>query len=186
MFNAKVIDNFLSTKEVNTLLEYAKSVSEWETGGSEFWSNRSLNAINIMIKNKEVGNLLYNIRQKIANQILKEYNLKEIYPDLFQMVRWFPGQEQPPHADDMKNTKGTEWFHHREFGAIIYLNKNYTGGKTYYPNYGIEIQPEPGRLAIHPGDENHLHGVTKIENGMRYTLASFWTQDKTYFDGWVI
>jgi hypothetical protein len=41
-------------------------------------------------------------------------------------------------------------------------------------------------LAVHPGDPEHLHGVTKVENGMRYTLASFWTQEEEYFDGWVL
>jgi hypothetical protein len=79
-----------------------------------------------------------------------------------------------------------EWFNHREYGAIIYLNDNYSGGHTYYPNHNFDIAPAVGKLAIHPGDPEHLHGVSKIEDGVRYTLASFWTQDEKYFDGWVL
>jgi hypothetical protein len=99
--------------------------------------------------------------------------------------------EQPPHADDMTNAKSEnenslDWFAHREYGAIIYLNDNYNGGHTYYPNHNFDIKPEAGKLAVHPGNPEHLHGVTKVSDEIRYTLASFWTQDKEYFDQWVL
>ena len=188
MFNAKTITNFLTEEECLYLLDIVKNVEPWETGGDEFWSNRSLNGINIYNNiDKQAGKLMYEIRNKIGMAIKDQYNLKdEVYPDLCQVVRWFPGQEQHPHADDMTNIEGTDWFHHRHFGAIIYLNDNYSGGETYYPQYEKSIKPAVGTLAIHPGDTNHFHGVTKIEGGMRYTIASFWTLDKEYFDGWTI
>jgi hypothetical protein len=192
MFNAKTIDNFISIEESNKILEFVKGIEPWEQGGSEFWSNRSLNAINIYNDyDKEIGEMLYDIRQRVANAIKDSYNLSEIYPDLFQVIRWFPGQEQTPHCDDMTdahedNKESLEWFNHREYGAIVYLNDDYSGGHTYYPNYNFDIAPAVGKLAIHPGDPEHLHGVSKIEDGVRYTLASFWTQDEKYFDGWVL
>jgi hypothetical protein len=92
---------------------------------------------------------------------------------------------QPPHADDMTDTN-ISGFEHRSFGSIIYLNNDYLGGHTYYPNFDIEIIPEAGKLAVHPGDPNHLHGVTKIENGIRYTVASFWTTEKEKGNDWSI
>jgi hypothetical protein len=190
MFNAKTIDNFISIEESNKILEFVKSIEKWEESESDFWSNRILNAITIYNDyDKKIGEMLYEIRQRVANQIKDSYNLLEIYPDLFQVIRWFPGMEQAPHADDMTNSSDKEhmqWFNHREYGAIVYLNDNYSGGHTYYPNYNFDISPAVGKLAIHPGDPEHLHGVSKIENGIRYTLASFWTQDKAYFDGWTL
>ena len=188
MFNAKVIDDFLTKDQCEYLINVAASIEPWENGGSDFWDNRSLNAINIY-KNidKNAGTLLYNIRTKIKEEIFKAYSLdKEVYPDLMQIVRWFPGLEQSPHADDMKNSEGNERFHHRHFGAIIYLNDDYKGGHTYYPQYGIEVTPKAGTLAVHPGDADHLHGVTKIEDGIRYTVASFWTFEEGKFDGWSV
>jgi hypothetical protein len=38
----------------------------------------------------------------------------------------------------------------------------------------MQITPEMGKLAVHPGDVDHLHGVTKIEENVRYTIAFFW------------
>jgi len=188
MFNPKIIKNFLTNEECKYLIQTIKNVEPWESGGSDFWNNRSLNGPHIYSNiDKMAGRLIYNIRDRIAETIKKEYNLvNDVYPDLSQIVRWFPGQEQPPHSDDMKEVSGHEWFHHRHYGSIIYLNDDYEGGNTYYPNHNFSIKPEIGTLAIHPGDEEHLHGVTKIEKSIRYTIASFWTLDKEYFDGWKI
>jgi hypothetical protein len=192
MFNAKTVQNFITAEEANTIIDFVKSIEPWEDGGSDFWNNRSLNAINIYRDmSPEIGKILYDIRQKLGEEIKNLYGLSEVYPDLFQVVRWFPGMEQSPHADDMTDAMEhekhlVEWFSHREYGAIIYLNDNYSGGHTYYPNQGFDIAPEVGKLAVHPGDPEHLHGVTKIEGNVRYTLASFWTRDKEYFDGWII
>ena len=185
MFNAKTIDNFISKEECEYLIATVKDIEPWENGGSEFWNNRSLNAINIYKNiNKDAGKLLYSIKEKTKNSILELYKEKEIYSDLFQIVRWFPGMEQVPHADDMTNYDDMDWFHHRHYGAILYLNDNYEGGHTFYPQHNFEIIPKAGTLAIHPGDPDHLHGVTKIKNLKRYTIASFWTREEKYSDGW--
>jgi hypothetical protein len=188
MFNANVVDNFLTNQECQKILDFAQRIEDWGQDDSEFWNNRYLNASNVTKLNPEIGKMLYDIRSRIAKQIEMHYGINKIYSDLFQIVRWFPGMEQQPHADDMTNAHGDglEWFAHREFGSIVYLNEDYSGGKTYYPNYNFEVEPKSGKLAIHPGDPDHLHGVTRIEGNVRYTLASFWTQDKSYLDNWAI
>jgi len=180
MFNAKTIDNFISKEESNKIIEFVKGIEPWESCPVEFWDNRGLHARNIYNnQSKEIGQLLYDIRIKIGEELKRLYNLEEIYPDLLQVIRWFPGIEQTPHFDDMTDK-------HREFGSIVYLNDDYSGGHTYYPNYNFDIKPEVGKLAIHPGDKDHLHGVSKIEDSIRYTIVSFWTQDKNHFDGWIL
>ncbi len=187
MFNAKTIDNFISKEECDYLVNTVKNVEPWEAGGSDFWDNRSLNAINVYNNiDKAAGELLYKIKQKIEVSILELYNEPVIYSDLFQIVRWFPEMEQPPHADDMTNSEGNDWFHHRHYGVILYLNDDYEGGHTFYPQHNFEIIPKAGTLAIHPGDPDHLHGVTKIKNSKRYTVASFWTREEEYSDKWVL
>jgi hypothetical protein len=186
-FKALTIKNFISAEDAKMLVDFATGIEPWEYGGSDFWDNRSLNAINIYNNHsKDMGRYLYELRARIAKEIELGYQVEKIYPDLTQIVRWYPGQEQHPHADDMTDVEGTDWFHHRDFGAIIYLNDGYTGGETYYPDYGVSIKPEVGMLAIHPGDTDHMHGVTRVEGGMRYTIASFWTRDSEYFDNWKI
>lgn len=187
MFNAKTVDNFLSFEESNSILSFARSVEQWEGGGDHFWSNRCLNPEYIYNNySKEIPTLMKTIKDRLGENLKSLYGLNEIYCDTFQIVRWFEGMEQPPHCDDMKDSEGTEGFHHREFGAIVYLNDNYEGGQTYYPNYNFYITPKSGTLAIHPGDIEHLHGVTKVTGSIRYTLASFWTSRKEFDHEWSI
>lgn len=187
MFNAKIVDNFLDKDLTDKILEFARSVDLWESGGSDFWANRCLNPEYIN-KNfgKEIPIILKTVNNMLQQKIKDLYGMENIYSDLFQIVRWFEGMEQPPHCDDMKDSEGTEAFHHREFGAIIYLNDDYDGGHTFYPQHNFEVIPKSGTLAIHPGDTDHFHGVTKISGGMRYTLASFWTSQKEKEHEWPI
>ena len=182
LFKAKTFENFISDKEIDTILSFAKTKQTWEDSGP-FWNNRTLNLEFLFnSEDHEIAIIINNIRKKIKETIQTEYgNGKEVYADLIQLVRWFPGMEQHPHADDMKNIEDSdEWFHHRDFGAILYLNNDYEGGITVYPEYELGIVPKPGMLAVHPGDSDHIHGVTRIENSNRYTIASFWTFDKKY------
>jgi hypothetical protein len=190
MFNAVTLDNFISKKDADALIRFAESVETWDQDGMDsFWNNRSLNAINIYEKHdKDIGMYLYELRNRIGIAMASAYGESAVYPDLFQIVRWFPGQEQTPHSDDMTehDNPDLEWFAHRHYGSVLYLNDNYEGGHTYYPQHNFEVVPKAGTLAMHPGTPDHMHGVTTIEGSVRYTIASFWSRDKEYFDGWTI
>jgi hypothetical protein len=184
VFNAKTINNLLFKDDCQYLIDVAIKSNLWENGGSDFWKDRVINYNKILNFDKKAAQIMLDANLKCKQSIQKEYNLNyEVYSDTLQIVRWFPEMEQPPHADDMSNTI-IEGFDHRAFGSIIYLNDNYEGGKTYYPNFNFEINPEIGKLAIHPGDFEHLHGVTKIKNNIRYTIASFWTKEKSKSYDW--
>jgi len=181
-FNGKSVDSFLSIEECSSLVEFAKGIQSWEENKDvQFWNNRTLRDTTIYNKySKNVGLKIKEITKNTAEVIKKLYNLTEVYPDHVSLSRWFPGMWQPPHADDNPETP------EGEYGTIIYLNNEYGGGHTYYENYDIEITPQVGSLVIHPGNEDHLHGVTKIESGIRYTLSSFWTTNKDYAHEWSI
>lgn len=179
MFNGLIVDNFLSQEDCDYLIKAANGSNMWEGGGHEFWDDRVINYETMMWHDKHASSIMLKANASCSKIIKEKYNLDiPIYSDVFQIVRWFPGMEQSPHADNMSNTNVTG-HEHRLFGAIIYLNENYKGGHTYYPNFDLEIIPKSGSLAIHPADPEHLHGVTQVENLIRYTLASFWTFDKS-------
>ncbi len=186
MFNAKVAKNFISKDDCKYLVNIATSYDLWEGGGSSFWEGRVVNYQSILKFDKKAGKIMLDANNACGKLIKENYNLSlPVYSDTLQVIRWFPGMEQPPHADDMSNTEH-HGFEHRAFGSIIYLNDDYSGGHTFYPNFDIEVIPETGSLAIHPGDPEHLHGVTKIEDSMRYTIASFWTFDKEKSHEWPV
>ena len=184
LFKILKIDNFISEEKCNYLINIVENSNLWESGGTDFWNNRVINYTKLLSFEKSAANIMLESNIECGLLIKKEYGfIDSIYSDTLQIVRWFPGMHQPPHADDMKNA-GVIGFDHRVFGSIIYLNDNYEGGKTYYPNFNFEVSPKKGSLIVHPGDENHLHGVSKIEKNMRYTIASFWTFNKEKSHDW--
>jgi hypothetical protein len=178
MLKTTIVDKFLTNEEVLFVLNLVKEAELWEPSSVDFWDKRTI-GIRAAYEyfGNELGDFMVDVSRRVQDVIESSYG-KKVREDGITICRWYPGMEQPPHADDMTNTevKGLE---HRKFGAIIYLNEDYEGGHTYYPNYDIEVTPESGKLAIHLGDADHLHGVTKIEGNTRYTIASFWA----YADG---
>jgi len=184
MFSAKVINEFVSKKDCTYLIETAIKSNLWQNVESEFWNNRIINYDKILNFDRDAAIIMLDANIRCGQKIKEEFDLDvPVYSDTLQIIRWFPGMEQTPHADDMTNTN-IQGFQHRVFGSIIYLNDDYKGGHTYYPDHNFEIIPKSGSLAIHPGDPEHLHGVTKIENEIRYTIASFWTYEKGKSHDW--
>ncbi|MGE0154128.1 MAG: hypothetical protein AB7R90_16045 [Reyranellaceae bacterium] len=82
--------------------------------------------------------------------------------EVYQLVMWPQGMEQPVHIDKRRETTS--------HAAIVYLNDDFLGGQTYFPDIHEEVQPQRGLLAAFPG-RALPHGVRKVERGMRHTLA---------------
>jgi hypothetical protein len=178
--NAKEFVNFLIEQETSGLLGFAKDNSFWGPIGDGYWDGRVVHAAIINKNNPVLGNYLKNIKERILKTIKDFYNIEnEIYLDILAITRWFPGMEQTPHSDNMENTEDAYIHQHRQYGIVIYLNNDFEGGQTFYPQHNFYINPQPGKLAVHPASTDHMHGVTKIEGNTRYTLTGFITFDKT-------
>jgi hypothetical protein len=177
MFNGKIIEDFISKENCSYLINAAVASDLWQTAGHEFWDNRTINYTNMIVFDKKAADIMIDVLVRCQQSIKESYGLEKIYPDLLQVIRWFPGMQQAPHADDMSNTDITGHAH-RAFGSVLYLNDDYEGGHTYYPNFNFDITPKAGTLAFHPADVAHLHGVTEVKDSIRYTVASFWTKQE--------
>lgn len=177
MFNAKVIEDFLPKEDCDYLIKSAILSNLWKTAGHEFWDNRTINYTDMLVFDKKAADIMLDALVRSKQAIKKAYGLEEIYPDLLQVIRWFPGMSQTPHSDDMSHTDITG-HEHRAFGSVLYLNDDYEGGHTYYPNFNFDVTPKAGALAFHPADVEHLHGVTEVKDLVRYTIAAFWTKQE--------
>lgn len=156
--------SFLDKETCDEIKDFVVDNDMWQSNENvKFWHNR---VVNFSQLNKEISK---NIISKIRTYIKNKYNVDYVYCDTIDVVRWTPGLDQPVHMDACK---GLEY---RDFGSIIYLNDNFNGGLTYYPNKDFKVAPRVGTLVVHPGSEEYEHGVTEIKDNTRYTIASFWT-----------
>jgi len=71
MNKIKTYKDFLSKEETTYIVDFAKSIDQWEDGGGMgFWSSRSLNAITIYNNyDKLMGVFLYNLRDRVKETI---------------------------------------------------------------------------------------------------------------------
>jgi len=188
--------NFISEDEVKILLDHAKSEYshdqwDWSSPDQPFWNGRAMFANTIgrfgEIKNDQrsikVYETLVDIHKRIRDHITVTRQLTlPLYTDTFQLVRWPEGTEQPPHADAEEPDGSPNPYPWRRYASIIYLNDDYEGGGTYFPNQDMEVIGEPGMMVSFPGTTEWLHGVRQVKNATRYTCAGFWCFDPTMAD----
>jgi hypothetical protein len=185
-FAGVVIDDFIDPELCAYIVSLLPSISWQENETYGYWSGRTNSYWNIAKQSQCSSDveLIFSIIASKISKVFTEYlNVYNLHPDTFEVVRWPEGFSQQPHADAFLNNGQPNEFNHRLFGAILYLNNSFDGGITYYPNFDFSITPCAGRLAIHPADVKHLHGVTEIQNGTRYTIASFWTDNPDHSIG---
>lgn len=179
-----VLHNFLPVETCAEISQWASESHKWESALPP-WNKRSINLENMDI---EIRKLLLNIYTQVKKQLSNYWCAdKQFYGDIFQIVRWQPGDRlEPPHADAEQPDGSVHPFSYREYAAIIYLNQDYTGGQLYFPNFNLTPELSIGTLAIFPGTLQYLHGVTPIKSGTRYTIAGFLTSQIQYGNQYLI
>lgn len=140
------------------------------------------------------------LAEKMKFHVAERFGVDTLRKEQYLINRWRPGREQAPHLDyfyeeednhdyemlsmnnlpkEFLDTFG-EMFQTKHFSCLIYLNEDYVGGELWFPQYdSYAIKPEVGSLILFRGDEKTLHGVKKVESGIRYTISLFW-EDTEY------
>jgi hypothetical protein len=188
--------DFLSPELTKKLVDYGTKITEedkWDKSDPNTgWHNRYIHAGSLKSaamgfgrpEDLEIFEILIELRKRIKDHIIQIRGLGvPLYADTLQLVRWLPGNEQHPHADSENEDGSPHPFPWRDYASVTYLNKEYEGGRIYFPQHNLELQPEPGTMVTFPGSTEYMHGVSKVESGIRYTVASFWTLDASKHDG---
>lgn len=185
------VESFITEQEADTLLRYcrmatAKNYWKYEDQVNDYWRDRCIDLNQLINQGDSFGgeivpvvkDILLDIKDRISGYISHINDNKNIYyTDCLQLVRWPIGSSQSPHADAEYEDYSDHPSPWRDYGCIIYLNDNYTGGNTYFVNKGMAIQPKARTLAVFPGTLEYTHGVSEVTGNVRYTIASFWTTD---------
>lgn len=181
--NICVREQFLDADLARFYLAYARGTDLWENNGDGIWNRRSLN---LRTMPEPLRESMLDYRTRVRQAIQEHFALdRDLYSDIFQLVRWREGDcLDPPHADAEEPDGTPNKFYYRNYAAITYLNDDYEGGEIHFPRFG-GFRPErrPGTLVVFPGTAAYLHGVSKVTAGIRYTIAGFFTFDQSHHDG---
>jgi len=107
---------------------------------------------------------------QVADQMIYKYNIKGIYDNRLQAHRYDIGDWYNQHSDfhPIKN------FSSVKLTCIVFLNTDYEGG-VFSLFDGTIIEPEVGKLIIHPSFAGH--GVSPITKGNRYSCVCWGVGD---------
>ena len=183
-------ENFMTKEEHEFLLNAAKNITHWdvtethynENGtviyDSEYWKDRVATGRSLDQEDPEISRVILKLVERLKVEVDSFFNVDAL-PTSPAIVRWFPGQLQMPHADkelhEGDNAGKPNDFPWYDIAGLFYLNEDYEGGELYFPNQGIQFKPKQASAYFFPGDMNYIHGVTKIESGIRYVIPFFWT-----------
>lgn len=110
-----------------------------------------------------------------ALQVFKEQYL---YVDYSALVQWDPGSGMIVHADNCDQNGEPNYVSWRKYAGVIYLNDNFAGGETFFPNQGpYFVKPKKGKMVLYPAGLEYSHGVSTVV-GTRFTMPLWFTEDK--------
>ncbi|RBL90491.1 hypothetical protein DF182_28960 [Chitinophaga flava] len=164
------VEDFLSEEECNYMIDYCeqhnlfnRSMTGAADGTGEITGNRT--SYSAFITTSRQDPLFNDIIERAAD-------LMEVEPariEDLQCVRYGEGQEFKPHFDSFET--GVK----RKATLLVYLNDNFEGGETVFPEIGFSVSPKRGMaLSFVNLDEQNkdliysLHGGAPVTAGIKF------------------
>lgn len=172
-----IIPDFLEADECHAIIEYLEDRSLFQRsevvyadGKRDIINSRSSFSATL---SKEDFPLYGKIQDKVAELL----NVPVSHIEELQCVRYAEGQEFRPHFDSSPIL-------HRKHTFLIYLNDDFDGGETYFPELFTQIKPKRGN-ALHFIDQDEegnnipysYHSGLPIRNGIKYA-CNIWVRDR--------
>ena len=168
--------NFFSQEDCDYMIDYINKQSTRKkghyTGGKSEVMDESVCMLNISEAHNQKYLDMFWTAIKIADATTYKYNIKGIYKNRLQAHRYDIGDWYNPHSD----FHSTADFSSVKLTCIVFLNDHteYEGG-VFSLFDGTIIEPEVGKLVIHPSFAGH--GVTPITKGNRYSCVAWGVGD---------
>lgn len=81
------------------------------------------------------------------------------------------GESLPVHFDGVPMLGAEE--QPDNLAAVFYINNDFRGGETFYPNLNVSYTPVPGNALMHPGKPGYEHGVSEVSGNTRHSFTVF-------------
>lgn len=185
VFVVEEIPNFLTPVECDLIVELSKN----RLSNSFVYSENSDDYVTKYRISEQcwLNNEVDPLIKKISDLVAKRTGTSISDQEELQVVRYKPGGYFRPHYDAcdgnkqfckrMNDGKGP-----RLLTVLVYLNDDYSGGETIFPNLKKTIQPEKGKAILfysidHRGDilRDSLHGGDPVKSGEKW-IANKWVR----------
>ena len=176
------IESFLSEEECDKIISYldyvaSNNILEWNqisfygSLAMGFWDEDPTGACESLGLPKNYFHGILKAKIKETGEFLLGKNLEEVS---YHAQKWVPGAFASFHSDNSNEDGSPSEFERSKYAGFIYLNENFKGGYLNFKNHDIQIHPKKGTLAFFAGGHTNEHEVTKVHDGDRYTVGSFW------------
>jgi len=107
---------------------------------------------------------------------IKEVHNVDVHKELgVDITVYFPGEGLPYHWDGASSDLKTPSGHpRRDISTVFYPGSSFSGGRLFFKNFDLIIEPEENMFITFPSSELYTHKVEKVTSGMRYTCPGFW------------
>ena len=182
------IDDFLSEEECVQILKLIKGNLEPSRVFAKEQINEARTSRTCFFKDKDKTQVFIRF---IEDRVSKIMGIHPSYMEGAQAQYYGKGQEYQPHADYF--SKGTDEYEEnlkegmpgqRTWTFMVYLNDDFEGGQTYFPQTNIEIKPKRGMALLwnnlypdgQPNPYTH-HQSKPVEEG-RKAILNFWFRER--------
>ena len=187
----QIKDDFLTDEECDYVINLAQSMLKpsqlmGETNVTDFGRTSHTAEFHVL----PTDAVLNGIRTKAAALI----SMPESHFEFFQCVAYDPNQEYQNHYDtfDEQSERGRKTIAEggqRKYTLLAYLNDDFEGGGTHFPNLDVLVQPKKRRVVIFNNldEQGHVlkaayHAGLPVTRGRKYAI-NIWVRTKPFING---
>ena len=169
----EVIKGFLTPEECTTLINYNSEFCQSEFRLYTSDENKTINSFSKCINNNshEISSILKKCSEKFP---IHQENFEGI-----KVVKYTKGGFIPIHPDSCDQIPRTHTI-------LMYLNENYEGGETEFPNLNKQFKLNTGDIIYFPNYDSHgnctelaLHQGNVVKSGEKW-IANLWVHKYPY------
>lgn len=181
-----ILNNVLTPSQCNQIMLMTKNnlVDSSTVGG---YNKKVRNSMQTWISKKDP------LVQELYNKLSLIVGIPTSHAEDLQVVRYLPGQYYNEHHDacctnDIRCSEFIKKGGQRMLTVLIYLNSDFEGGSTRFPNLNTDFKPNVGSaIVFHPLANNTskchplaLHAGTPVTSGEKW-IANIWFRENIFY-----
>ena len=191
--NIKVLENFMSEEECDRWIAFMDEYEVWDDRDhcyplhmAKDFDKRPIMANQYHRQMETLGTRMVDAAANLWNDKLNKHNycmlvVNQIgsyhkpHTDILDIhyENNNPYGDKGPSTEEQHKIFKNMWSGH--LSILVYLNDDYGRGELYFPQHDYWIKPKKGSLVTFPGSLYYVHGVTAVEDKIRY-VASQWAK----------